>query len=276
MPIITLSSDIGLQDFIPGAIKGQLFQLIDEARITDITHLLPPFNYPHAAYVCRNAIKNFPPGTFHIVMVDFFNEKPEHIILARHNGQYILCPDNGLLTMILEELPQETVGLPLAKESLKNVIYCTQVMGKAIDAVARGAALQDVGDPEISIKVKNALRPLHGPNWMEGQILFIDNFENVVVNIQKDDFQEQRKGRKFIIEFRRDEVITRISESYADVAEGEKLASFNAAGYLEIAINKGNAAGLFGLQGYSEKLIQSHLQFMSNQLIYQTIKIHFE
>lgn len=277
MPLITLTSDIGLQDFMPGAIKGQLYQAVSQAQVVDITHLLPPFNYPQAAYVCRNAIKNFAPGTFHIVMVDFFNEKPEHIILAKHDGQYIFCSDNGLLTMILEELPQQTVGIILDKTTNKNTIHCIQVIGKAIAKLVSGASLADIGDPEVSIKVKNALRPMHGPNWMEGQIIFIDNFENVVVNIQQDEFEEQRKGRKFLIEFRRDEVITRISETYADVPQGEKLAIFNAAGYLEIAINKGNAAGLFGLQGYSEKLMQnSQLQFMSNQLIYQTVKIYFD
>ena len=66
----------------------------------------------------------------------------------------------------------------------------------------------------------------------------------MVVNITREEFEEQRKGRSFKIVFKRDEVIEKISETYADVQEGEKLALFNSAGYLEIAINKGNAAGL--------------------------------
>ena len=65
-----------------------------------------------------------------------------------------------------------------------------------------------------------------------------------------------------------DEVIEKISESYADVPEGEKLALFNSAGFLEIAINKGNAAGLLGLKGFSEKNTQSK-QILQNQLYYQ-------
>ncbi|MFZ9719587.1 MAG: SAM hydroxide adenosyltransferase, partial [Chitinophagaceae bacterium] len=65
----------------------------------------------------------------------------------------------------------------------------------------------------------------------------------------------------------------RISETYADVPEGEKLAIFNAAGYLEIAINKGNAAGLFGLTGFSEKNIG---QYAQSRLFYQTVRVFFE
>ncbi len=274
MPLLTLTSDIGQQDFLVGAIKGQLLQQNEGFTIVDITHQLSPFNYPQAAYVCRNAIKNFPADTFHLMLVNLFDTKPEHLLLAEHNGHYIGCADNGLLTMILEEVPQKVVALPLDKTQQKNTIYCTSVFAKAFHQIITGRKLEQIGDATISMQVKNPLKPMLGNNWIEGQIIFIDNFENVIVNITKDDFEEQRKGRSFTIVFKRDEVIDRISETYADVAEGEKMALFNSAGYLEIAINKGNAAGLFGLQGYSEK--QQQHQYMSNRIFYQTVKVYFE
>lgn len=269
MPLLTLTSDIGKQDFLVGAVKGQLYQHEGDFRLVDITHHLSPFNYPQAAYVCRNAIRNFPPGTFHLVLVNLFDEKPEHLLLAEHNGQIIGCADNGLITMILEEVPQKVVGLTLDKNQQKNTLYCTAVFAKAFNEILQGKKLEEIGDPGISIHVKNPLRPMLGNNWIEGQIIFIDNFENVIVNITREEFEEQRKGRSFKIVFKRDEVIDRLSETYADVNEGEKLALFNSAGYLEVAINKGNAAGLFGLQGYSEKQQQS-------RLFYQTVKVYFE
>ncbi len=276
MPIITFTSDIGLQDFIPGAVKGQLYQANKDFQVVDITHLLSPFNYPQAAYVCRNAIKNFPEGSFHLIIINLFEEKPEHLLLAEHNGHYIGCADNGLLTMILEELPQKVVALPLEKTQQKNIIYCTNIFAKAFNELLAGKTLEEVGNASVSIQVKNPLRPMLGNNWIEGQIIFVDNFENVVVNISKDEFEAQRKGRSFTIVFKRDEVIDKISETYADVPEGEKLALFNSAGYLEIAINKGNAAGLFGLQGYMEKQQQSLQMQAMNRLIYQTVKVYFQ
>jgi S-adenosyl-L-methionine hydrolase (adenosine-forming) len=94
------------------------------------------------------------------------------------------------------------------------------------------------------------------------------------LNITREQFELQRRNRSFRIEFRRNEHIERISETYADVPEGEKLALFNSAGYLEVAINKGNAAGLlFGLHGYKEQANNTYLQ---NRLFYQTVKIFFE
>lgn len=276
MPLVTLTSDIGEKDFLTGGIKGQLLQVNSQFSIIDITHQLPPFNYPQAAYVCRNAIKSFPEGTMHIVMVNLFDDKPEHLLLAKHNGHYIGCGDNGLLTMILEELPEKVVALPVDKTTQKNTLYCTSIFAKAFNEILNGKTIEEVGDAGVSINVKNGLRPMLGNNWIEGQIIFIDNFENVIVNITKEDFETQRRGRSFKIVFKRDEVIERISDTYADVPEGEKLALFNSAAYLEIAINKGNAAGLFGLQGYSEKQQQGQQQYFSNRLFYQTVKVFFD
>src|SRR5215468_176286 len=106
MAIITLTSDIGQQDYLVGAVKGQLLQVHPGFCITDITHQLSPFNYPQAAYICRNAIWNFPEHTYHIVLVNLFEKRPEQLLLAFHNNQYILCADNGLLTMIVESRPE--------------------------------------------------------------------------------------------------------------------------------------------------------------------------
>jgi S-adenosyl-L-methionine hydrolase (adenosine-forming) len=275
MPLLTLTSDIGQQDFLMGAVKGQLLQANEKFSLVDISHNLSPFNYPQAAYVCRNAIKNFPAGTFHLILVNLFDEKPEHLLLAEHNGHFIGCADNGLLTMILEEVPQKTVALALDKNQQKNTIYCVSVFAQAFNDLYAGKKLEDIGDAEVSIHVKNPLRPMLGNDYIEGQIIFIDNFENVIVNIHRDEFEEQRKGRSFKIVFKRDEVIDKISETYADVNEGEKLALFNSAGYLEIAINKGNAAGLLGLQNFSEKQLQQS-QYMNSRLFYQTVKVYFE
>lgn len=269
MPLITLTSDIGSPDYLVGAVKAQLLQTNPEFSIVDISHNIPPFNYPQAAYVCRAAIKNFPEFSYHLILVNLFEKKPEQLLLAFHNNQYILCADNGLLTMILEDDPEIVIGLPLDKTATKTTTYLTGVMGKAINQLANGEPIRTIGEPDVKYIEKRHLRPLLENNSIEGQIIFIDSFENVIVNITHEQFEEQRKGRSFRIVFKRDEMIDRISETYADVPEGEKLALFNSAGYLEIAINKGNAAGLFGLKGFSEKMRQG-------QLSYQTVKVYFE
>lgn len=275
MPLITLTSDIGSPDYLVGVVKAQLLQINPEFQIVDISHNIPPFNYPQAAYVCRSAIKNFPDFTYHLILVNLFEKKPEQLLLAFHQNQYLLCADNGLLTMILEETPEMVIGIPLEKTKLRNTISLTEVMGRAVNQLVQGEGIRQIGLPDPVYLEKRHLRPALDESFIEGQIIFIDNFENVIVNITHEQFEEQRKGRSFRIVFKRDEMIDRISESYADVPEGEKLALFNSAGYLEIAINKGNAAGLFGLKGFSEKNSQASSR-MQGQLSYQTVRVHFE
>ena len=275
MPLLTLTSDIGHQDYLIAAVKAQLLQIDPGFTIIDISHSISPFNYPQAAYLCRSAFKNFPDYTYHIILINLFEKKPEQLLLAFHRNQYFLCADNGLLNMILEEKPEMVIGVPLDKLAIKNTTHCVGVMGRVIDQLAKGESIQNIGIPDVNYIEKNHLRPLLDNNWIEGQIIFIDNFENVIVNITHEQFEEQRKGRSFRIVFKRDEVIDRISESYADVQPGEKLALFNSAGYLEIAINKGNAAGLFGLKGFSEKASKAE-GILQNQLFYQTVRVYFE
>ncbi|MGZ3839545.1 MAG: SAM hydrolase/SAM-dependent halogenase family protein [Flavisolibacter sp.] len=276
MPLVTLTSDIGEQDYLVGAVKGRLLRINPEFQIIDITHKLSPFNYPQAAYVCRNAIKNFPEFTYHIVLVNLFESKPEQLLFAFHKDQYLICADNGLLGMILEERPEMVMGVPLERTAIKNTLYCIDVAAKAITQLMNGEPLARIGLPDADYLEKHPLRPTSGEDWIEGQIIFIDHFENVIVNITQDQFEQQRKGRRFKIVFKRDEVIERISGSYADVPQGEKLVLFNSAGYMEIAINKGNAAGLFGLKGYNEGNNQQVSSMVQNRLFYQTVKVFFE
>jgi S-adenosyl-L-methionine hydrolase (adenosine-forming) len=267
MPLLTLTSDIGHQDYLVGAVKAQILQVNPAFNIIDISHSISPFNYPQAAYVCRSAFKSFPDFSYHIILVNLFEKRPDQLLLAFHRNQYYLCADNGLLSMILEETPEMVIGIPLDKMANKNTLYCAGIMAKTVNQLLQGEPIQTIGTPDAEYTEKNHLRPLLDNSWIEGQIIFIDNFENVIVNITREQFEQQRKGRSFKIIFKRDEEIDRISESYADVAQGEKLALFNSAGYLEIAINKGNAAGLFGLKGFSDQ---------ASQLFYQTVKVFFE
>ena len=271
MPVITLSTDIGQSDFIIGAIKGQIITALPSCSIADITHQFSSQNYQQAAYICKSAFKYFPPQTFHIVLINFFEKTPGHLLLAEYNQQYIICPDNGILTMITGDKPQNIFAIKINANN-NTLLHYTQIIAETLQKIVKGESLQNVVTGITNIEEKYPMRSTSGSNWIESQIIFIDNFENVVVNLTKDEFEELRKQRKFrIMLMRNSEFIDKISDSYASVQPGENLAWFNSAGYLEIAINKGNIAGLFGLQGYTD-----NKPARQNTLLYTTIRIMFE
>ena len=273
MPILTLTTDIGQNDYIIGAIKGQLLSAYPSLNIVDISHSLSPFNYQQTAYICSNAYKHFPPGSLHMILVNLFENLPSHFLITRHGDQYIICPDNGILTMITAQKPADIVAIEVRRGKRFSTLHCTESLAASIAQLCNGAAMEALGEKITNIVEKYPLRSTMGPDWIEGQIIFIDNFENVVVNITQEEFEEQRKGRGFKIVFTRNEMISTLSENYASAQPGEKLAWFNSAGYLEIAINKGNMAGLFGLQGYGES---TQAPVMQQKWFYQTIRIFFD
>ena len=176
MPLVTLTSDIGQQDYLVGAVKGRLLRINPDFQIIDISHSLSPFNYPQAAYVCRSAIKNFPEYTYHIVLINLFESKPDQMLLAFHKDQYVLCADNGLLEMILEDKPEMVIGIPMEKSAIQKTLYCIDVAAKAISLLTNGEPVQNIGVPDPVYIEKNPLKPLLSENWIEGQIIFIDNF----------------------------------------------------------------------------------------------------
>jgi S-adenosylmethionine hydrolase len=103
--------------------------------------------------------------------------------------------------MILEEKPEMVMGIPLDDNEEKSTLYLARVFGETINKLVGGISIQQIGTPDVSYIEKNPLKPFPIDNGIEGQIIFIDNFENVIVNITRSYFEEQRKGRNFKIIF---------------------------------------------------------------------------
>ena len=101
--------------------------------------------------------------------------------------------------------------------------------------------------PVNTLEKKMNLRPVVEKNILKGSVIYIDSFQNVITNITKEFFTQEQKGRRFVLYFKRNETISNLSWHYNEVPEGEKLCMFGISDHLEIAINKGNASGLLGL-----------------------------
>lgn len=272
MPILTFTSDFGSSDHLVGGVKGEILKLNEGFQIIDITHDIIPYNFMQAAYVCRNIFSAFPPESFHLVLVNAFDSNVNHLLLVRHRGQILGIPDNGLITMVLNGMPDEVVGIPFPPDFKKNIRNFTSLLVEAFSGLLSGVKLEKLGNSSVVIQEKHLMKPFTSDQYIEGQILMIDRFLNVIINITQEEFEQSRRGRPFKIVLLRDAFIEKISDHYADVPEGEKLAFFNEAGYLEIAVNKGYAAPLFGLGEFSSSGQHHH----EKRQYYQTVKVFFE
>ena len=238
-------------------------QHIPDIPLMDISHEVEPYHLHQAAYVLNAACWNFPDGSIHLALFDIYREVPSRIILCRMNGHYFIAPDNGLLPLAFGKEPEMIwLCLEVTKDtSFSEIIHYT---GTLI------SQLKDINqrDPSLPVtEIKHApvnLQPVVTDNEVECHVIHIDRFENVVTNLSRNIFDSVGQGRSFRIAFARGTQVNELSSHYNDVRDGERLCRFNSNGFLEISVNRGQAASLFGLQ-----LFQEH------HLIYNKIKIIF-
>lgn len=247
MAIITLTTDLGHKDFYQSAVKGAVLSQLPGVNIVDISHQISPFNVAQAAYVVRNASRFFPPGTVHVIGVDaHYQPRPRYLAL-QHEQQYFIGPDNGIFSLLFDQTPEKIVEIALKPDPAFVHFPVLDIFVKAACRLAGGGGLEELGNVVKEINQRAFLQPVHEPGLIRGGVIHIDSFQNVITNITQSLFNQVRKNRAFEIYFTRNESVSEISRYYHEVPEGEKLCLFGISGYLEIAINKGNAAGLLGL-----------------------------
>lgn len=257
MAIITLTSDMGTKDHYVAAVKGAIYSELENAAIVDVTHELPPFEIAQAWFVVRNAYRNFPKGTIHIIGI-----KPEAVlptnkgghdetvhIAAEYDGHFFIGADNGLFSLIFEHTPDNLVELNFPLDSDDLNFPTKHVFAKAACHLARGGTLEVIGKKMDALKERAIFRPVIDNEVIKGTVIYVDNYGNIITNITKEVFKDGVKGRAFEIGIPDStHSISEISQTYNDVVGGEILALFNATGFLEIALNQGNASGLLGLK----------------------------
>lgn len=282
MSIITLTTDYGLKDHFVGALKGKLLTEYAEATIVDISHDIDPFNTAEASYIIGASYANFPKGTVHLIGVDAELNKENQHIAMQWNDHYFIGADNGILSMLIQNIkPQKIVTITIHDRLPVNATDL-DVFVKVACHLAKGGLLNVVGKEIDNIKQIKELQPIVSAdkNSIKGYVVYIDHFGNVVTNITKKLFLEIAKGRPYEIPImqgknqKRSIPIKNIWAKYSDIAnagnydiknyEGDKLAIFNEAGHLEIAIfrsnpmNVGSASSLLGL-GYRDAITVNFL-----------------
>lgn len=244
-PIVTLTSDFGWRDYHVALLKASLLREQRRLHLVDITHDIPNYDIVQGAFLFQNAWRAFPKGSIHIVSVNDFYQADSRFVALEQGGHYFIGPDNGIFYLVFGQTPKEAYYLDIPRSGSPDL---KALYAKAVSHIVREKPFYEIGMPVKSLTERLALQPVIGQDYIRGSVIYIDKFENATLNISRDLFERVGEGRPFSLFFKRHEPITVLSSNFHDVAEGEPLCRFNMAGYLEIAINMGRAASLFGLQ----------------------------
>lgn len=249
MAIITLTSDWGLKDHYAGAVKGAILRMLPTAHIVDISHHVPAFDLNQAAFIVRNFYRNFPEGTIHILAINSEAAIETPHTLVFHHGHYFIGADNGIFSLLFDDKPTKIIELDILQDSDYFTFPARDVFVKVACHIATDKPIDALGHPKDNVLQKMAFQPVIQGDMVKGKVIYIDNYDNVFVNITESLFTSIVKNHKFAITFRSANYsITEISKSYKDVSPGVMLALFSSSGYLEIAIREGKASSLLGLK----------------------------
>lgn len=246
MNIVTLTTDFGTRDYCVGSIKGAILAQGEPALLVDITHDIDNYNIVQAAYTLKNAFHHFPKESIHLISVHTFYRSEPRFLLVRHQGHYFIGPDNGIFSLMFEG-PLDDIRA-LSHPDACTVFGVRAVFSTIVGQLLKGISLENIGQPFDALLQRLALQPITGKDQIRGSVIHIDNYKNVVLNVDRDLFERIRRGRDFELYFKRYDPITRVSANYADVPMGEVLCLFNSANLLEIAVHLDKAATLFGLE----------------------------
>jgi len=266
MSIVTLTTDFGNKDYSVAAVKGAILSTFKNPKIIDISHQIEPYNVTQAAYVLKNAYKNFPRGSIHIVGVES-ERTPENGHIAMYfDGHYFIGADNGIFTMIKGEIKADKIVIININNQNAISFPALDTFVKVAAHLSRNGSLEVIGKATNEIQELVELKPVVNAkvDQIVGSVIYVDNYGNVITNITRKLFNQVGKSRKYTI-FARNVKFKKVYETYSDAIDftipkekreedGKKIALFNDAEHLELAIYKsnplsvGSAYNLFGLE----------------------------
>ena len=254
-PIITLTTDFGTSDHLVGSIKGVILNINPAARIVDLNHSVVPYDILDGALSIANAYRFFPSRTIHVVIVDPGVGTERRPILVSGEKQFFVAPDNGVLSMIFER-ESCTVRHISAEHYFLNPVSPT-FHGRDIFAPTAGWLSKAFQTEAFGESVTDFVRftmPKAKSNGtaVKGVILRVDAFGNLMTNLTAEDIPIGALGGGAIKLAVNGKQVLKFGQTFASGNPGEAIALLGSAGYVEIAVNRGNAARTLGVNRGAE------------------------
>ena len=254
--LITLTTDFGLTDEYVGVMKGVIYNLAPNTQIIDLCHGIEPQNIAQAAYLINSSTRYFSDNTIHIVVVDPGVGGNRRLILIRARKQLFLAPDNGVLTLLLNnkdfEFARAITNKELFTKPTSQTFHGRDILAPIAAHLATGATAEKIG-PLVNY---NSLTQLNlAPTIISesrkimGTVIQVDRFGNLITNIERPIIQRLIKTKHInkITVTIGSKTFTNHTDCYDEALPGELLSLFGSRGYLEISLNQGNAAKFLGI-----------------------------
>lgn len=259
-PIITLTTDYGTSDHLVGTIKGVILNINPEVEIVDITHQVMPFDLLDGALAIGLSYRYYPARTIHVVVVDPGVGTHRRPILVVGDTHYFVAPDNGVLSKVYEQ-QSSVVVRQLTSEHyflhpVSNTFHGRDIfapvaawLSKSWQATSFGEEIQDYA--RLSLP-----KPKTDGKTVKGVVMRVDTFGNLLTNLTPADVPALLESdAKFKIRVGQGE-IRKLAQTFAQGSAGEAFGIIGSSGYIEVSMNKGNAARTLGANRGAEVIVE--------------------
>lgn len=242
MQIITLTTDFGSTDPYTGILKGVILNIFPYSKTVDITHNISPQDLYQASWTIENSYHYFPHKTIHLCIIDPGVGSSRKPLLIETKNYFFIGPDNGIFTAILEkETIVSIIELTEKKYWLQNIsqtFHGRDIFASVAAHLAKGTAPKDFGRPlEKEKLVKLPLNNLiKNEKSCIGTVQHIDHFGNIITNIPATILSDKISGKFKGHDFKGPVL------NYSDAELNKLFIIKGSNGYIELFINKGNAA----------------------------------
>jgi S-adenosylmethionine hydrolase len=251
---LTFLSDYGLEDDFVGVCHAVIARIAPDAHVVDLTHGLDRHDIRTAALVLRRALPFCGPGV-HLAVVDpgVGAERRAIALRTAEEDRILVGPDNGLLSLAAQRFGGivEVVDIgrsPHRLEPVSATFHGRDIFAPVAAHLALGAPLGDAGDPIDADEIARLDMPLA---HLEDGVLFahavgFDRFGNIMLDVEHAELTDSgfRLGHAVDIDGRQGVYAT----TFADVAPGEVLLYEDAYRTLSLAVNRGSARDLLGVE----------------------------
>lgn len=241
-------TDFGEDDFFVASLKGVILRINPSVWIIDITHRIPSFDIQTTSFMLLASYKYFPSQTIFLVIIDPGVGSERNILLARTKEYYFIAPNNGVLSLVLEEeeiedlreVTNEKYFLP----DLSHTFEGRDKMAPAAAWVSKGISCSEFGPAKASFERLNVEKPRFKGSEIIGHVLYQDKFGNLITDIPKRMLEGvggkvDRKGVDLVI---RGKKISSFMKSYSSAKRGELLFLVGSVGTIEIAAREESAS----------------------------------
>jgi S-adenosyl-L-methionine hydrolase (adenosine-forming) len=265
-PVITLTTDFGLDDPFVGIMKGVILNIAPDAQIIDITHNIEPQNITQAALILNAAYPWFPRKTIHVVVVDpgvgggFLTPEKNtgktsskktgdpglvirRAMLVQSKYQTFIGPDNGVLTPVLHPNSKayEITNKKYFLKNVSNTFHGRDVFAPCAAWIANGIQHSKVGPRMLKPVLHDIPQPRSIGATLNGEIIHIDHFGNLTTNISaeliRETFTSSDTIKIQIGKHRIDGLVT----GYYQMKPGQPGAVINSWNHLEIFCREDSA-----------------------------------